>query len=109
MILCNSVNGWQSPFTHYKLYHHTLLRDRWSRQDGLVCTTREQFKQFDLMFTTFMITEIDEIERMTSCLKPCAYKEYKFMNSNPKEMLKASWGHQCIGKTYQNFERLVLF
>ena len=61
--------------------------DRRSGQDRVVCTKKEEFKQFDLFATRLRLTEVDEVERMSGCLKPCSYKEYKFVNSNPKPFL----------------------
>ena len=61
--------------------------DRLSRQDRTVCIEREQFRQTDMMATQFMVNEVDEVERQTGCLKPCSYKEYKFKNSNPKDLV----------------------
>ena len=61
--------------------------DRRSRQDRRICTDRDQFKQFDMQFRLLLAAEVDKIERWTGCLKPCAYKEYKFVNSNPKPLL----------------------
>ena len=64
--------------------------DRWSRQDRAICTERDQFMQFDMQYTTLQITEIEEIERSTGCLKPCTYNEYKIVNSSPKKMVLAA-------------------
>ena len=61
--------------------------DNWTRKDRAICTEREQFKQFDKEFELLMIAEVNKIERSTGCLKPCEYKEYKFINTNPKPML----------------------
>ena len=63
--------------------------DKLSRQDQAICTEREQFRQTDMQATQFMINEVDEVERLTGCLKPCSYNEYKFVNSNPKELVAA--------------------
>ena len=60
--------------------------DRLSRQDRAICTEREQFRQTDENATAFMINEINEVERLTGCLKPCSYGEYKFVNTNPKTL-----------------------
>lgn len=61
--------------------------DRSSRQDRAICREREQFRETDMKASQFMVSEVDEVERATGCLKPCTYKEYKFMNSNPKEIV----------------------
>ena len=34
-----------------------------------------------------MLAEVAKIEKLTGCLKPCSYNEYKFVNNNPKEIL----------------------
>ena len=64
--------------------------DKISRQDRVICTEQEQFRKTDLKATTLLIKEVDEVERMTGCLKPCSYKEYKFVNSQPKDMVVAA-------------------
>ena len=48
--------------------------DKISRQDRAICTEREQFRQTDSKATQFMISEVNEVERITGCLKPCTYK-----------------------------------
>ena len=60
--------------------------DRLSQQDRAICTEREQFKQTDMKATEFLTDEVDVVERGTGCLKPCSYKEYKIVNTNPKDM-----------------------
>ena len=64
--------------------------DKMSRQDQAICTEREQFRQTDLKATTYLINEADELERITGCLKPCSYKEYKILNTQPKKMVVAA-------------------
>ena len=57
-----------------------------TRQDRKVCTEREQFEKHENMSITIMLDEIDYVKGMTGCLTPCSYKEYKFLNMNPKLM-----------------------
>ena len=59
-------------------------------QEQVVCTDREHFRQTDMQATQFMINEVDEVERLTGCLKPCSYKEYKILNTQPKKMVVAA-------------------
>ena len=61
-------------------------RDKPTIQDGGVCTTRDQFKQFDTFFKTSTTNEIDQVKKLTGCLTPCSYKEYKFLTSVPKTL-----------------------
>ena len=61
--------------------------DRLSNQDRAICTEREEFRQTDEKATQFNINEINEVERLTGCLKPCSYKKYKIVNSNPKDLM----------------------
>ena len=61
--------------------------DKWNRQTQSFCTTREQFARYDELFTMYSVIEVDQIERLTGCLKPCHYKEYKLLNSNPKDLI----------------------
>ena len=68
----------------------TMPWDKVSQRDRAICTEREEFRQTDLKAVQFMINEVDEVERMTGCLKPCSYKEYKFVNSQPKDMVVAA-------------------
>ena len=63
--------------------------DNWTRKDRAICTERDQFKKFDKELTSLLAAEVDKMERSTGCLKPCEYKEYKFVNSNPKPYLIA--------------------
>ena len=60
--------------------------DRLSQQDRAICTEREQFRKTDLKATQFMVSEVNEVERATGCLKPCSYKEYKIVNTIPKDL-----------------------
>ena len=70
--------------------------DGLSRQDRAICTDREQFKQTDMKATQFMINAVDEVESMTGCLKPCSYKEYKFVNSAPKGLAVAAFADDQV-------------
>ena len=38
------------------------------------------------MSAQIILDEIDYVKGMTGCLTPCSYKEYKFLNMNPKLM-----------------------
>ena len=60
--------------------------DKKTRQDLEVCTERKQFQRFETLAMSIISEEIDEVKNMTGCLTPCAYKEYKFLNSIPKEL-----------------------
>ena len=53
---------------------------------GVLCTTRDQFKQFDTFFKTSTTDEIDQVKKLTGCQTPCSYKEYKFLTSVPKTL-----------------------
>ena len=44
-----------------------------------------------------MQNEVDSVVRRTSCKKPCSYKEYKFANSNPREIVVAEMPRDQIG------------
>ena len=88
--------------------------DRWSSKDRAICTERNQFKQFDRLFSMLLTAEVDKIERLTGCLKPCSYKEYKFVNSNPKPLLvgqvpdnQIAFGLWAVSE-YTQFEEEVL-
>ena len=61
--------------------------DNWTRIDRAICTERDQFKQFDMEFQLLLTAELDNIERSTGCLRPCEFKEYKFVNSKAKPLL----------------------
>ena len=71
--------------------------DKVSRQDRAICTEREEFRQTDMKATQFLTCEADELQRLTGCLKPCSYKEYKIMNSNPKELAVANVPDDQLG------------
>ena len=81
-----------------------------------ICTTREQFKQLDLLYQKLMMIEVKEIEGSTGCLKPCMYNEYKIVNSVPKKALSITGvpdGQIAIGlwavSEYTEYEEEVLF
>ena len=81
-----------------------------------ICTTREQFKQFDLFYTKLQLKEVKEIEGTTGCLKSCMYNEFKIVNSVPKKALSLSGvpdGQIAIGlwavSEYTEYEEEVLF
>ena len=44
-----------------------------------------------------MQNEVDSVVRKTGCRKPCFYKEYKFANSNPREIVVAEMPREQIG------------
>ena len=80
-----------------------------------ICTTREQFKQFDLLYHKLMLIEVKEIEGSPGCLKPCMYNEYKIVNSVPKKALSITGvpdGQIAIGlwvvSQYTEYEEEVL-
>ena len=58
--------------------------DKLSRQDRPVCSTPEQFNQFEEIYKALVNTDAERIEKTTGCKKPCQYKEYKFVESSPK-------------------------
>ena len=85
--------------------------DRWSQEEREVCTAESQIKVFEqlnwllmqvlvlmlMLMLMLMQVEVDEIVRVTGCKKPCSYKEYKLMNSNPREILLAEFPKDQIG------------
>ena len=71
--------------------------DRWSQEEREVCTAESQIKVFEQLNWLLMQVEVDEIVRVTGCKKPCSYKEYKLMNSNPREILLAEFPKDQIG------------
>ena len=52
---------------------------------------------FEELYWVLMQVEVDEIVRRTGCKKPCSYSEYKFMNSNPREIVVAEFPKDQIG------------
>ena len=52
---------------------------------------------FEQLYWVLMQVEVDEIVRRTGCKKPCSYSEYKFMNSNPREIVVAEFPKDQIG------------
>ena len=81
------------------------------------CTTREQFQQFDLLYTKEILNvEVNKIEKSTGCLKPCMYNEFKIVNNIPKKALSLIGvpdGQIAIGlwavSEYTEYEEEVLF
>ena len=57
--------------------------DKWSRQKRSVCTSEEQFNQFELLYASLLNADTDVITKRTGCKIPCNYKEYKFVESSP--------------------------
>ena len=60
--------------------------DRATKQDREICTTRDQFHHFDSFLFTSTTDEINQVRKMTGCLTPCSYREYKFLTSVPKTL-----------------------
>ena len=84
--------------------------DKWSQEEGNVCTSRQQFRlfpfyqfrdwhpipvwlstiqcfrEFEQLFTILLDADMSKITRKTGCKKPCSYKEYNFVNTNLKEL-----------------------
>merc|ERR1712130_71783 len=60
--------------------------DKWSKEERNVCTNREQFREFEQLFKILLDADMSKITRTTGCKKPCSYKEYKFINTNLKEL-----------------------
>ena len=63
--------------------------DKTNKQDREVCTKREQFQEFEHLSSLIITEEVDQVKRMTGCLTPCSYKEYKLMLSVPKDFVLA--------------------
>ena len=89
----------------------------WDRESkNKMCTKKEQFTQFDNLYDQYMKMESDEVVSLTGCLKPCEYKEYKIINSNPKTATalthvpdkEISFGLWAVSK-YTEYEDEVLF
>ena len=57
--------------------------DKWSQQKRSVCTSEEQFNQFELLYSSLLNAEAEVITERTGCKIPCNYKEYKFVESSP--------------------------
>jgi hypothetical protein len=51
--------------------------DRWSNPARPVCTTFDQFRQFEDFYDALIDKSTSWIEALTKCLKPCRYKEYR--------------------------------
>ena len=62
-----------------------LSWDKWSRQERDVCSTDQQFREFDKIYKELMVVVMEEITEITGCKKPCTYNEYKFLTSAPIE------------------------
>ena len=60
--------------------------DRTSKQDRDICTKREQFQHFEKKFEASLLDEINKVKKITGCLTPCSYKEYRFLTSVPKKL-----------------------
>ena len=70
---------------------------RRSQHEREVCAEESQIKMFEQLYWVLMQVEVDEIVRRTGCKKPCSYSEYKFMNSNPREIVVADFPKDQIG------------
>ena len=60
--------------------------DKKSDQNRRLCKSENEFKQFGQYHTTLSLAEFDDIVETIGCMKPCSYKEFKFVNSNPEEV-----------------------
>ena len=66
--------------------------DKWSQQKRAVCTTEDQFNQFESSYGELANADIDRIVQVTGCKEPCNFKEYKFVDSSP-----AVWSNRgCV-------------
>ena len=57
--------------------------DKWSQQERAVCTSEDQFNQFESSYGELANADIDRIVQVTGCKEPCNFKEYKFVDSSP--------------------------
>ena len=71
--------------------------DKRSRQEREVCSEEPKIKMFEQLHWFLIQNEVDEVVRKTGCRKPCSYNEYKFMNSNPREIVVAEMPQDQIG------------
>ena len=62
--------------------------DRQSKQDRVICTTEQEFGQFEQIYRKLFNAEYDETVEMTGCLQPCYYNEYKFAFPSPRVLPK---------------------
>ena len=62
--------------------------DNWVKQDLAICTTVQEFGQFEEIYKKLYIKEYSEILQTIGCPRPCAYKEYKFAFTSPKILPK---------------------
>ena len=84
--------------------------DKWSQQDRAVCKKEQQFKQFEQIWRGLGNSNADEIVEKTGCLKPCHYKEYKFVESSPKVLVNPGvLGFWAASHTTQVEEEVLLY
>ena len=71
--------------------------DKKSSQERKICSEESEIKSLEQLHWFLMQNEVDSVVRTTSCKKPCSYKEYKFANSNPREIVVAEMPRDQIG------------
>ena len=51
--------------------------DRWSDQKQPLCTSLDQFRQFEELYGNISSSATEGVEKATGCKKPCQYYEYR--------------------------------
>ena len=49
------------------------------------------FRQFEKIYVDLSTAPLTYISKKTGCQRPCSYKEYKFVNTNLKELTYADY------------------
>ena len=51
--------------------------DRWTDRDTVVCSSMEQYREYEALYNSVSEEELGSIVRKTGCLSPCHYTEYR--------------------------------
>ena len=84
--------------------------DKWNPQERPVCTSEEQFNQFEELYGKLANSDVDRIVQVTGCKEPCNFKEYKFVDSVPTVMSKrGSVAFWAASQKTQREEEVLLY
>ena len=81
--------------------------DRWSDQERSLCTSMEQFRQFEKLYGKISNSVTSGVEKATGCEKPCQYYEYRAVGL-PRPSLNGQKGYvSYFGVLYVSTETMM--
>ena len=84
--------------------------DKLSQQERSICTSEEEFNQFEELYGKLANADVDRIVQVTGCKEPCIFKEYKFVDSIPTVMSKRGFvAFWAASQKTQREEEVLLY